>query len=484
MTHCITKTRQPARAGGPIHEDRIEGGFIKLTTHQLILAYWLYRAGHICRRQLRIWFAAAEMKRRREACQDSGQQPVYGLGELSRLVGGAGSPRALRALQSDVNHLKRLGLVTIAEHEITFAVSIDQITLEDVSGFWAMFEQIPNERRSVPVPRRTVRALAGGFDRATTALMIALVIRGVFWHKDQARFRTDHRTKLSWVAEVFQISRRALTDARAKLIGLGWLAPIETAHWERQHFGCHDRIITDANLRAGQGGDSDSASRNAVSDSDSASPYKQNPSSYEESNKQKLSREPSARHDRSGVSIRNKGLDRSTPHQEPMLRDVQQFDLDDNERLLELYRQAIAAGRAGKGEAGKLEFFSLAERARAQGKRPGALFTWLLTNRRTDFITQADEEGAARRLRELRDGPCLRENADPAYTVRRVQPRELTEEERFIAACLKVGQQNRCEPYLIARQAKNWTRDEWDERRFAFDQAQRERWSPDRQDHF
>ena len=46
-----------------------------------------------------------------------------------------------------------------------------------------MLAKIPNPGRPVPVPRRMLRALAGGFNRAVMAVIIATLIRSLFWHR-------------------------------------------------------------------------------------------------------------------------------------------------------------------------------------------------------------------------------------------------------------------------------------------------------------
>lgn len=53
----------------------------------------------------------------------------------------------------------------------------------------------------------------------------------------------------------------------------------------------------------------------------------------------------------------------------------------------------VGVGLAEDCEAGQVAFFCLAERARSRGKRPGALFTWVLREKKLEFITQVDEEG-------------------------------------------------------------------------------------------
>lgn len=148
----------------------IEGRYRAISVHSLAMAWWCFDAGHITKRQLRIWFAAQEMLERRRYTskpENSRQppkaprKPSYGLGEIKTLIGGRGSKTADTAIKANLKKLGTLGLISI-----TFATSIDQLTLngstDDLSSFWTMFNQLPHPRRRVPVPRRVLRALAGG----------------------------------------------------------------------------------------------------------------------------------------------------------------------------------------------------------------------------------------------------------------------------------------------------------------------------------
>lgn len=474
---------------------------------QLCLGWWLYQSGHISRRGFRIFLAAFEMReRRRYAELDDERRPLYRLAELQKLIGAATTATAAAELRAEVTKLQRIGLVTIEEHDIVFATSVDQIALDDATGFWELFEQIPNRRRPIPVPRRTLRAMAGGeLSKAVLAVMCALLIRSLHWHVEQNDFRVDGRTKLSYISETFGISRRAVTDAWSELIAMGWLEPLACSQVELNRWGRRAQINVDWDPRAeksdqassvGEGGrasgGSDPDNRRASSAGESASPAAQNPgrsaSPYINQTlllkkNLKTTRNPirgqRPRPDRSGVSDRNQPVGRrqgGSKSAEPNLHDVQGRDLEDNQRLLGLYRQAIGLGLATDSEAGQVTFFCLAQRACDCGERPGALFAWLLREHKIDFITQANEEAALRRLRELRDGPCVREEQPGVHAVRQSARYEFSADEKFIAACLRVAQQRRLEPYLVAGQVKDWSRAEWEQRLSEFERAQRRRW--------
>ena len=136
-------------------------------------------------------------------------------------------------------------------------------------------------------------------------------------------------------------------------------------------------------------------------------------------------------------------------------------------------------------DAGWLDSLSLAERARAHGTNPSGLFRWLLTHQRFDFITEADEDAAAQHMREFNQGPRICENRGtcggggrspgpprPAVT-------KLTDDERFVQACLLTAKQHRvADPFYIALEAKGWSRGEWDQKCQDFELRQVQRWMP------
>lgn len=462
--------------------ERIEGSYRPITVHQLTLVWWLHAAGHLSRRQLRVYFALHEMAERRRYAT-KGRQPLYTLDEVLHLVGGrsgGADSRARSEIAGDLRRLTKLGLASMTDHTVGFARSADQIAVEDLTGFWEMLRQIPNVRRTVPVPRRMVRAIAAGFSRATTALIFAILIRGLFWDKASGLYRTDGRYKLSWVAEVFSVSRRQLTEARARLIRLGWIEPLEVDQWQMNRWGMHDVIVpTWKDPTRGVGGSAESASPPADFYTESASPdltdslplpgnqntrnpapMRAGPSGVSQSSTLGSRKERPARRGRNGAP--------------PNIRDITDADFASTARMLELHSQAVKLGISSPSEAGRLEFLAFAERARARGKKPGALLFALLRDKRSAFITLSDEDEAARRLREYFNGPT---RTTTGGVQDRPIPAPFTSEDRFVAACLRVAQKRRIkDPYIVARQAEPLTRDAWDARYFAFTQKQHDRW--------
>lgn len=485
MTNLATNPRRGGRepaVSAAVFKGTIAGRFRRITTQQIALAWWLHQAGHITRRQLRLWFAAHEMAERRRYTSDDRTRPTkphYRLEEVRSLVGGRTSPTAERDLRADLRHLAATGLVSVDATTIRFAERAEDLSNEiDLTGFWDFFRQLPNRQRTVPVPRRTLRALAAGLRRAETAYVLAALIRSVFWHKETKRYRTDGRTKLSWISQVFGISRRAVTDARARLIELGWIQPLEAPQWALNRWGVHEAVQVDHTLQEAPERESDlmqsastcpvgegsaagqSASPSVDLEAGSASLYL-NRSSSSTRNQENRTLGGSAPGP-SGLSLAKRIPKKRKKSQAPSLRDIQSEDLGRPEAVSALRAQALERGFRFAGEAGEIDFFALAHRARVRGARPGALFFDLIANHRVEFITLADEEAARAQLRELREGPTVR-SEDPRTRVAQPKP-ELSMESRIVGACLEAARVHGFQdPFRVAQMGKGWTRQQWDD---------------------
>jgi hypothetical protein len=500
------RTEQRTRAPtARVQQHAIEGRYRPITTTQLVLSWWLYSSKQITKRQLRICFCAHELAERRSyTSSDRKGCADYTLKEIKALVGGRGSATADRDLSADIKRLSEIGLVKIAKRSITFAETVEQIATDHTAGFYLMWDQMDQRTRSrsVSVPRRTLRALAGGFTTGATAYMIAALIRCVFWRRSERCFNTDGRVRDAWVAEAFGLGLTTVRSGRRELTRLGVIEKkADTPQWLLNKYGNHIIVHCGWTQSAGE----ELAAPEAVENPDpmvgEGTPKSDTPPGPKSAksdtpclDRSALStRDSTTRRlgvrtpDPAGVSIETKlgGRKRATgrprrptpPAAAPSIRDIKPHDLASTERLFDLHKQFVAEGLAKGGRAGELDFLSLANRARVRGHNPGGLLRRLLEQNRTGWITMADEEVASRRMREHFEG--AEQSCDQNERTRSIQaliqPRRipgtsrhesrLSPEGEFVEKCIRVAKQAGLQEkrwWQVAQSVKQWTHDQWE----------------------
>lgn len=504
-----------------VQQHAIEGRYRPITTHQLTLAWWFYSTRTITRRQLRLYFAAHELAERRTytSLQNKGCAR-YCLPEIKELVGGKGSPTADRDLSADIKRLGALGLVKIRRHSITFAATIEDVSVDDTAGFFRMWEKMDERTRgrSVPVPRRLLRELAAGFTAGATAYLIAALIRCVFWRRSERRYHVDGRVRDQWVAETFGLGLTAVRDGRRRLQDIGMIErKSDTPQWLLNRYGNHLVVNCDWS-RGGSAGAKKSKIRlvgEGTPSGGSDTPRAQNSGGSDtpclnrsalptgDSKTRRLGVETpdpagASSKEESG-SRRKKVARRAGPEAPPNIRDIQPRDFADTERLLELHRQATAIGEWGRGEGSELDFLAMAERARARGREPARLLRDLIRNRRFAFVTNADEDRARERLVQYRREEVERErrHRPEAMGVVRdvlehlrvgggaVAPTDLprlSPEAAFVERCVHMAQAARLREeqwWCVAHAEKQWTREQWRDAYVLYQVEQARQWQPE-----
>jgi len=399
-----------------------EGGFQFLSVAHLCAVWCAYQQANIQLADVRIWCATQEMVARR--CQlSAGQQPKYRHDELKLLVSKG------RGVTATLARLQTAGLLTWDATALTFP--LPAADTDDVLA--KMLAQIPNHRRRVPVPRRLLRFLAKDCSRVMLATILGHLFRCLYYRQGQCR--ADGFCKASWIAQVFGVSERAVKSARHRLEALGFLQRTETPQWVRNRYGQKMTI----NLQW------DGAAVSAVVSSEAASETAPpvTPESLEitplDSDKKLLSEKKyqkpacggptgilstlfaQAREClRSGTSLLEEpppvlkpsipasvqaqqsstSVHTASPTTPPHLQHVLLLDLQDMERLLALYAQAVQTKLISSSEAERLNFVALAHHVlHFKPINPGGLFAQLLRQRHFNFITQEEEDRAQQRLK-------------------------------------------------------------------------------------
>ena len=431
-------------AEAPIGIRKPEGGFRFLTVVQIAMAWSCYATRRIRFIDLRAYWACHEVMSCR-CTLTHGRQPILAPEELLGLLGA----KHLGSVRGALRRLEKVGLLRWGRGGVAFAISPEQLQVDDLSKFWLMLDGITNRARKVPVPRRSLRLLAGGARSSVAAAMLGHLLCCVYYRSRSCT--SEGACKASWIARVFAIDERKVKEARAHLRAIGWLRSVSKPQWYLNRYGARVEV----NLAWEQDGSrfstAESAPPREVFATESAPPdsHRKLPTELDQHQKPAHAGGPAA-----GVCKEQLG--------KPQLRDVKLEDLRDTSRLLVLFEQAQARKLVDTSERTRLNFVAAAEHALAIGARkPPALFAWLLREQRFDFITQADEDAAVRRLKEhLHGKPSRSVAAAPSMPAAM-----LSEDARFVreirAALRRRGFAQDPFPH-VRRQRPEWTRERWD----------------------
>jgi len=478
---CL-EARQQGEAKDAEPRRKPEGGFAFFTVTQLVMAWTALREAEIGLKELRVYFALAEMKSRRCGCTDDDPPPEFTPLEIRRLVGGAGGEREA------VNKLLAVGLLReVSKTSIEFATDPGELRFESKT-LEATLDLIPNNDRRVPVPRRIVRLIAGGARRTLIATILGHLIRCMFYKRGMCHPKGC--VKASWIAEVFGVSERRVHEQRRHLVALGWLLPQETSQRTLNGHGlwvtinlawdalaeAKERLYEPAVEHAGGGeGAQEPVSPAADSPAELSPPPAEKaveivpPLNIE--NKEPLPRGGSKNQEPAsggpaGVYIsQSESKKPEAPADRPTLRDVKPEDLRDPARLLDLHAQAIAAGYVSSSEADRLNFFAAANHARVIGSRnPPGLFVRIVRSGLWNFLTQDDEDVARVQLRRV-----LYPEGAPPELPRAEAPRPApgpSDDARFVRDITNLLRQRGIPESsmwrLVNRERPEWTRERWD----------------------
>jgi len=473
----------PSNARKPV------GGFIFLTVQQLCLLWWAYRTRLIQLRDFRIWFAAQEMAARR--CQmAAGQVPAYTPAELHGLVGGVGGQH----LRASLRRLDALGLLRWTPTTLTFATTpTDLLQSLDLTGLHAMLQTISYPQRRVPVPRPTIRLIAGGCRATVIATMLGHLIRCLYYREH--RCISGGWCKASWIAEVFRVDLRNIKAARTHLVTLGWLQrrPIPQALCNR--WGSYMLInlfwtrvpLTPAAQDDAQPPSSPSPLPPTLCTPLSPPPSKEHREPFQDAQHQQpappADRTPPSlplhhtapTSSRAASGVTEQHTDKKPTPRVPTLRHIVPEDLQDTARLLTLFEQAQTHGLIGTSDSERLTFLGLAEHARVVGSaNPCGLFAELVRRQCWHFVTDSDEDAAHQRFKAYLYGTEHQTRGSP-------QPHALAQPAlskdaavvRYLQTQLARAGFDGDVFGLVSRGDASWTRERWENAVGELDQARR-----------
>ena len=220
------------------------------TVTQLMMAWTALREGHISLKDLRVYFALAEiLAQSRPHGGASGEAAhKFSAQELRQLVGGEWGKR------SAVEKLLAVGLIRdSSKSTIEFATDPSELRFVPET-LDAALARISNkqQRLVVPVPRHMLCLIASSGARRT---LIATVLGHLIRCLKHGASHPKGCVKASWIANVFGISAGAVKRQRKHLVELGWLIPQGTSRQITEPpWALHGRQSCLGRLHRGRGG--------------------------------------------------------------------------------------------------------------------------------------------------------------------------------------------------------------------------------------
>lgn len=465
MIHChAAEPRKSHKPGGLVRDwfelqETIEGGFSRLTVHQVLLPTWAREQGLISPFEFRLYFAAVEMATRRQ-CREPGTPCRFDrFEEWEGLLGGGGEIRRARA---GLKKLARLGLLRATKSNIRLVQSPDEITA-DLESYFELVRQVgkaASRRQPIPVPRHVVKLLAAGLGRGVACTMMGVMLRCLRRRKIEGRWTCVSGGLISaaWIARTFSVGEATVRHAFKHLDSvLGWIRREETPHWVQQRHGARTII----NLAWGRPLEEpqavlNSTPRPADFGTKSTPPIPETKNSLREQ-KTKNPAQPAP----SGF------LPSKVKFKKPTLTDVKLHDLRDTRRLLVLFEQAVGRGVITHTDFNRLRFVTAAEHALVKGSRnPPGLFMHLVRNRLWHYCTNGDEDAANARLKRHDHGDVWHREPEPEFSATPPAPRvELSDDAKLVLAVKHVCEVRRIpgDPlHVLKRERPEWTRERWD----------------------
>jgi len=386
------------------------GGFRMITNLQVCMAWHAYKSGLLrTYRDFRVYFALHEIDERRQAenrkrrCRKLPQREfVFDrkrlTDEVHSLVGGAGG----RHIRSSLQRLEQGGLIQVAEGSLTFDETPARMSAEASAGTLEMFNRIDSRKRvrarSLPLPRRMVRHIAGKCPAARAATALGYAMRCLFSVRDG--ISTEGSCSVSFVADLFDVHPRTVKRSRAELVAMNWLIPRSADRWHVQRFGGRTTINLAWENGSGNAGNMAGA---ACCTGLSPRPPRIDTKTPPPVTNRNL---PSGRNQKPTERRPDGAWQRFPPGPDRWLGHVALEDLRDDDRLAALFKRACMAGLLKNCENDRLRFFAAAEHALSVGttNTPG-LFVTIVRRDLWRFITQSDEERAVGRTKRMHE--CL-----------------------------------------------------------------------------
>lgn len=394
------------------HRVKPDGGYVRVSTFHLGIAWWCYLEGTLSIRAVRVLLALHELLTERSAYVWTEKKRGRGVPEFTarfsvgEVAAFCGLP--LKRARAALNELLSLGLVLeFLPERITFAESIEDLSLspDERSSFSEWLGQL-TKRIWVPMPRRILALACESSSAGQIAFILGASLHCVYLLGKGVGFRYTGKLSLTCLSNRFGVCLRALKAAKSHLVQLGWIRSSgRVTRYGQLHAvnPAWERIISTAEAPVENSGSSGTKSAPVEGDSGTKSALpRERESSF---GRIKEPRESLPRETPGPGIFKNKGSE-ERPSERPHLSNIKSEDLRDVGRALELFAQAVKCRLVEDSEHSRLRWLAAIERARTvPARNPAGVFLHLVKNRLWGYLAEGHWEGANQRLKVHLYGP-------------------------------------------------------------------------------
>jgi hypothetical protein len=302
----------------------------------------------------------------------------YNVNELAELLD-ASKEVICRALR----RLKKVGLLSFS----TAGITLNQIPLPSSTRVLSLLTEKRSATRLIPIPRKLLLYLSRCTKRSVLISALAYCIRGLSLSPRDRTIKNKGSVKASWIAEVFNLSLRAVKGARRELIAMGWISK-DIGSFQRKLN--RDGAYFEINLSWGREEKRDS------SPTEFAPPIPKNTPKFAPP-KERLKTPYGSKYQKTSSGVFEK-------EKEPNLKNIRREDLESITRTEVLYQKAVRAGWLVPSEANALNWIGAAIRAKTvKGGDSVRIFVTIVRKKLWHYITQEQEDRAIRALKRHRE---------------------------------------------------------------------------------
>ena len=363
----------------------IPGGACNILPSQFCMAWASYQADDITWFALKTYFALWELRERR--CLLKPDEPRrYTVEEIQSVL----NESSLYKVSEALRQLDACGLASFSETDIRFCEYIEQLQSDKAKArARSMLNDIHQKTRSkiVAVPRRLLKLIIRcGRKIVRAATLIGLILTTMLVKKYGV---FQGCCKAEWIAKLFGVDAKRVMHERAKLIAEGWFAIIRTSQKVLNRFGVWVVLNLKPSAKPVENPTADNSELQPRPDQNSEQlqpPLKPAPPPDLKTNQQPP------------------GIWTHLSLPKPNWNNLVPQDLTADSRSGALWKQTLDRGLLKNTQANRINFFAAIEHALRVGRQNACgLLRSLVEKGLWDYISQADEFNAIRRLKAMSD---------------------------------------------------------------------------------